>query len=111
MALRDCRAEEAWLRAGRFEHCDVVDCDLTGSDWYGAQVRRSRIVRSRLDGSELSTAEFDDVALHGTSLAGVRGAALRDVVIGSDQVIEVAVAVFGTYGIVIDDDADGEPPT
>ena len=35
-------------------------------------------------------------------------------VIGSDQVIEVALAVFGTFGIVIDDDADGadgESPT
>jgi hypothetical protein len=45
------------------------------------------------------------VALHGSSLAGVRGADLRDVVIGTDQIMEVAVAVFATRGIVIDDAA------
>jgi hypothetical protein len=52
-----------------------------------------------------------DVALHGSSLSGVRGADLRDVVIGSDQVVEVAVAVFATRDIVIDDELDeAEPP-
>lgn len=108
VGLRDCRAEEAWLRAARFDHCDIADCELSGSDWYGAHVRRSRILRSTLDGSELSTATFQDVALHGSSLAGVHGADLRDVVIGSDQVVEVAVAVFATRGIVIDDAAADE---
>ena len=110
VSVRDCRADGAWLRAARLEHCDIADSEMTGSDWYGAEVRRSRIVRTRLDESELSTAVFADVALHGSSLSGVRGAALRDVVIGSDQVIEVAVAVFGTYGIVIDDEADTDLP-
>ena len=110
VSVRDCRADGAWLRAARLEHCDIADSEMTGSDWYGAEVRRSRIVRTRLDESELSTAVFADVALHGSSLSGVRGAALRDVVIASDQVIEVAVAVFGTYGIVIDDEADTDLP-
>jgi uncharacterized protein YjbI with pentapeptide repeats len=108
VTVRDCRAEEAWLRAARLEHCDIADCELTGSDWYGAVVRRSRILRTRLDGSELSTAVLDDVALHGSSLAGVRGADLRDVVIGTDQIMEVAVALFATRGIVIDDAAGDE---
>jgi uncharacterized protein YjbI with pentapeptide repeats len=110
VSVRDCRADGAWLRAARLEHCDIADSEMTGSDWYGAEVRRSRILRTRLDESELSTAVFADVALHGSSLSGVRGAGLRDVVIGSDQVIEVAVAVFGTYGIVIDDEADTDLP-
>jgi uncharacterized protein YjbI with pentapeptide repeats len=108
----DCRAEESWLRSARLEHCDLLDCQLTGSDWYGASVDRSRILRCSLDGSELSTAVLHDVALHGSSLAGVRGSDLRDVVIGSDQVVEVAVAVFAHRGIVIDDAAadDGHTP-
>ena len=106
---RDCRADEAWLRSVRLEHCDLVDCELTASDWYGARVERSRLLRCRLDDSELSTAELRDVALHGSSLAGVRGAALRDVVIGSDQVVEVAVALFATLGIAVDDDAGDDP--
>jgi len=109
--LVDCRAEESWWRMSRLDHCDLIDVDLTGSDWYGTRVRRSRILRSRLDGSELSTAAFTDVALHGSSLAGIRGADLKDLVIGSDQVIELAVALFATRNVVIDDDpddADGE---
>ena len=113
VTLSDCRAEEAWLRSARLEHCDLLDCQLTGSDWYGARVERSRLLRCRLDDSELSTCVLRDVALHGSSLAGVRGAALRDVVIGSDQVVEVAVALFATQGIVIDDEAalaDDAPP-
>jgi uncharacterized protein YjbI with pentapeptide repeats len=108
---RDCRAEEAWLRSARLEHCDLLDCQLTGSDWYGARVERSRLLRCSLDEGELSTAVMHDVALHGSSLSGVRGADLRDVVIGSDQVVEVAVAVFATRDIVIDDELDeAEPP-
>ena len=71
---------------------------------------RSRLVRTRLDGSELSTAVFTDVALHGSSLSGIRGADLRDVVIGSDQVVELAVALFATRNVVStsDDEADTE---
>lgn len=110
VTVADCRAEGAWLRSARLEHCDITDCELTGSDWYGASVRASRLVRTRLDESELSTATFADVALHGSSLSGVRGAALRDVVIASDQVVEVAAALFPTRGIVIDDDPDGDDP-
>ena len=45
------------------------------------------------------------------SLAGIRGADLRDVVIGSDQVVELAVALFATRNVVIDDEADAEPDT
>ena len=107
--LVDCRAEEAWWRMARLDQCEIVGCDLTRSDWYGARVRRSRLVRTRLDGSELSTATFTDVSLHGSSLAGVGGADLRDVVIGHDQVVELAVALFATRNVVIDDDADEDP--
>lgn len=106
--LVECRAEESWWRMARLDHCDLVDVDLTGSDWYGARVRRSRLLRSRLDGAELSTATFADVALHGSSLAGVRGADLSGLVIGSDQVVELAVALFATRNVVIDDDPDDD---
>jgi hypothetical protein len=107
--VADCRADEIWLRASRLERCAFVDCDLSGSDWYGARVSHSRITGSRLDGSELSAAVFDDVALHGSSLEGVHGAgALRNVVIGSDQVVDVALPVLAALGIRVDDSAADE---
>lgn len=105
----DCRADEIWLRAARLERCALQDCDLSGSDWYAARVVHSRVTGSTLDGSELSSAVFDDVALHGSSLVGVRGAGrLRNVVIGSDQVIDIALPVLADLGIRVDDAAADE---
>ena len=56
------------------------------------------------------------MAFHGSSIDGVRGAAaLRNVTIGSDQVVSFAYPVFAAIGIRIDDDyfgdatADGQP--
>jgi hypothetical protein len=107
--LVDCRADEAWFRMARFERVVFEGCDLTGSDWYEARLRHSRIARCRLDGAELSKAAFDGVALHGTTLDGIRGAGgLRNLVIGPDQVVDVALAVFGPLGITVADEVD--PP-
>ncbi len=109
LRIVDSRADEVWLRAARLERCAIVDCDLTGSDWYGARVARSRITGSRLDGSELSGVELDDVALHGSTLADARGmGGLRNVVIGSDQVLDIALPVLAALGIRVDDAAAGE---
>jgi hypothetical protein len=42
-------------------------------------------------------------------LAGIRGAGhLRNLVIGPDQVVDVALAVFGPLGITVADEVD--PP-
>jgi len=49
------------------------------------------------------------VALHGTSLEGIRGsAALRKLVIGPDQVLDVALAVFPSLGIRVEDPPDDD---
>jgi uncharacterized protein YjbI with pentapeptide repeats len=103
----ECRMEEAWLRAARVERADLSACDLTGSDWYGARVTKTRIRDSRLDGAELSQSRLDGVALHGTSIDGVRGsAALRKLVIGPEQVLDVALAVFPSLGIRVEEPDD-----
>jgi len=101
----DSKADEAWLRMSVLDRCAFVNCDLTGSDWYRAKLAATRFVRCRLDGSELSQASFDEVALHGSTLEGVRGAgAFRGLVIGSDQVADLALPLFGALSIRIDDD-------
>jgi hypothetical protein len=110
LRIVDCRADEIWLRAARFERCAIVDSDLTASDWYGARVKRSRITGTRLHRSELSGIELDDVALHGSTLDGVRGmGGLRNIVIGSDQVLDVALPVLAALGIRVDDAAADDP--
>lgn len=109
VAFLECRMEEAWLRASRLERVDLSACDLTGSDWYGARVTSGRIRDSRLDGAELSQAKLDGVALHGTSVDGIRGSgALRKLVIGPEQVMDVALAVFPSLGIRVEDAADDD---
>lgn len=110
VTLSDCRVDQAWLRSARLDHCDVLDCELTGTDWYGAQIERSRLLRCS------TTASCPPVCCATSPCTDRRWpgcGARRDVVIGSDQVVEVAVALFATQGIVIDDEvpfADDSPP-
>ena len=55
-------------------------------------------------GGELSQAKLDDVALHGSSLAGVLGGdGLRNVVVGPEQVLDLALVVLPSLGIRIED--------
>jgi uncharacterized protein YjbI with pentapeptide repeats len=101
----ECRMDQAWFRLADLERCSFEDCDLSDADFYTARVAASRFVRTRLDGSEWSAASLDDVALHGSTFEGVQGAdALRNLVIGSDQVVPLAFPVFGALSIVVDDD-------
>jgi hypothetical protein len=46
--------------------------------------------------------------LHGSTLEAIAGAeSLHAVTIGSDQVIPLALALFGTLGIRVDDEPEG----
>ena len=101
----NCQLDGAWLRSASFDHCELVDCDLTNADLYGARLVASRLVRCRLDGAELSGVEADELALHGSSLNGAKGiASLQKLIIGTDQVMELAIPLLAARGIRIDDD-------
>jgi uncharacterized protein YjbI with pentapeptide repeats len=107
LAMIDCKADEAWLRMARMERAEVTRCDLTGSDWYRAQVKQARITGCRLAGANFSLAKLDDVALHGSSLAGVLGGdGLRNVVVGPEQVLDLALVVLPSLGVRIEDPPD-----
>jgi uncharacterized protein YjbI with pentapeptide repeats len=102
----DTRADEIWLRAARLDHCEIVDCDLTGSDWYAARVMESFITGSRLDGAELSAIDLENVVVLGSTFAGAQGlSSLRNVTIGTGQLLEIGLPVLAGLGIVIDDAA------
>ncbi|HEY8525857.1 MAG TPA: hypothetical protein VIL48_12875 [Acidimicrobiales bacterium] len=75
-----------------------------------APLSRSRVLDCSLAEAELPGATLADVALHGSDLTGVRSAeALRGVVIRHDQVLPLALAVFGTLGITVGDDPRADP--
>jgi uncharacterized protein YjbI with pentapeptide repeats len=101
----DCQLEEAWLRASTFERCELSGCDLRGADLYAARLKDTRLVHSQLDGTEWSKASVENVALHGSSIDDLRGVeALRRVVIGSDQLLPLALPMLASLGVTVDDD-------
>jgi hypothetical protein len=108
----DCRMEEAWLRAATFERVAFEDCALPSADLYSARITQSRFERCDLTDIELSQAELRDVAFHGSRIEGLKGgAALRNAVIASDQLLVFAGPVLHAAGIVVDDDYLREPAT
>lgn len=93
--LAGCRLTGATLTDLDLQDVVLTDCDLSGATIAGAVLRRVTVDRCRLSGlvaNDLSAAD------------------IRDVVIGTDQIMEVAVALFATRGIVIDDDAGDDRP-
>lgn len=109
LRLVDCKADGLWLRAARLDRCEVVECDLSGSDWYAARVRDSRVVGCNLADSELSAVEMDGVALHGSTFPGASGVgSLRNVVIGPDQVLDLAVPLLATLGVTVENPSDDD---
>jgi uncharacterized protein YjbI with pentapeptide repeats len=101
----ECQMPEAWFRMAKLDRVRFDDCRLERADFYRTTIRRSRFARCDLTEAELSGAACEGVALHGSTLLGIKGAAdLRGLVIGSDQVYELALPIFAGRDIVIDDD-------
>lgn len=101
----DCKLDGAWLRGASFEHCEMVDCDLTGADLYGARLVASRLIRCSLDDAELSGVDADELALHGSSIVGTKGvASLQRLIVGSDQIVDLAIPLLAARQIRVDDD-------
>ena len=106
----DCRLDEAWLRMSTLERCSFEGCTMAGTDLYGATVSHTRFQHCELDGAELSAATLDDVALHGSSIERIKGsAALRNVVLASDQLVAFAIAAFPGMGVSIEDEYLDDP--
>jgi uncharacterized protein YjbI with pentapeptide repeats len=106
-----CRMEDAWLRAATLERVAFDDCALPRADLYSARLQHVRLVGCDLTEIELSQAHLDDVAFHGSRIEGLRGgAALRNAVIGADQVLDFAGPLLHAAGLVVDD-AYLDPPS
>jgi uncharacterized protein YjbI with pentapeptide repeats len=100
----DCRLDGANFRMSAWERADFAGCDLADADFYDAGLSDARLLRCDLSRVQLSKARLDGADLRGSTLADVQGAdSLRNVTIGTDQVIPMALAVFGALGVVVDD--------
>ena len=92
-------------RAG-FAPADGI-VSLAEADFYEASLPGSRFQSCDLTATQLSKADLTGTRLHGSTLERIHGAdGLRGVIIGSDQVVPAALAVFGTLNIVVDDELD-----
>ena len=103
--LEDCKLDQAWLRGAVLDRCELVDCDLAGADLYGTRVTRSAFRRCDLTEVDVTGSDFEAVSLHGSTVDRLKGAqALRGVVIGSDQVVPLALPILAARSIRVDDD-------
>jgi uncharacterized protein YjbI with pentapeptide repeats len=102
--FNDCKLDDANFRMTTWTRSLLDGCVLTGSDF-----REARLATTRFDACDLTRADFAKASMPGVSLAGstlddLRGAdALRGVVITGDQVVPLALAMFATLAIRIDD--------
>jgi uncharacterized protein YjbI with pentapeptide repeats len=111
VAFTDCKLDAANLRMSSWERCEFVRCELPDADFSGAGLRASRLLASNLARVDFGKVRLDDVAFHGSNLDEIRGAdALQRAVVGSDQVVPLAFAVFAALRITVDDDYLGDQP-
>lgn len=105
VVLDDCTASGAAFRMSTWERCELRDVDLREADFHAARLPGARLLACDLRGADFTKAELPGASLHHSTVEGIRGAeSLRGVVIGSDQVLPLALPVFAALGIVVDDD-------
>ena len=103
--VTDAKADGVNLRMANVTRSAFVRCELVELDVGSATLSDVDLVRCDLSRADFHHARLSDVALHGSSLDGVRGAAsLAGAVVGSDQLVSLALATFDAIGIVVDDD-------
>ncbi|MEO6120941.1 MAG: pentapeptide repeat-containing protein [Acidimicrobiales bacterium] len=103
--LVGCRMDGASLRMASGQHLCFEDCGMAGSDFTGATFARARLFDCDLTGAVFSQARLDGARLHGSTLeAIIGGGALRGVVIGSGQLLSMAMLALAAMGVRIDDD-------
>jgi uncharacterized protein YjbI with pentapeptide repeats len=104
VAYFDCKIDRANFRMTEWKAAEFHDCELLDADFYGSSLPGSRFQGCDLSGAQLSKADLSRSQLNGSKLDRIQGAeGLRGVIIGSDQVIPAALAVFGSLNIVVDD--------
>ncbi len=100
----DCRADGVSFRMSAWDTCELSEVNLRNVDFYGAKLAGVHLLGCDLTGADFSKATTSALALHGSTLEDLKGAASLRGVIAGDQVLTLALRVFASMGIVIDDD-------
>jgi uncharacterized protein YjbI with pentapeptide repeats len=105
--FHDCKLDDSNFRFVKAEQARFDGCSLVDADFSNAAFTASAFAFCDLRTAEFSKAAMKGTRLAGSNLEGIRGASsLRGVVVGTDQVLPLALGVFADLGIVIDDDAE-----
>ena len=101
----DCRADGASFRMSTWNTCELSEVNLSDVDFLEAKLAGVHLLGCDLTEADFSRATTSAVALHGSTLEGIKGAGnLRGAVIAGDQVLGLALRVFASLGIMVDDD-------
>ena len=101
----ECKLDLAALRMITGEHVTAERCVLTGADLYAMSASPLVLHDCDLTGADVSQLSSADVRLQGSRLDGLIGAAsLRAAAIDSAQILPLAMAMFDSLGIRIEDE-------
>jgi uncharacterized protein YjbI with pentapeptide repeats len=100
----DCRADGASFRMSAWDTCELSEVNLGDVDFYGSKLTAVHFLGCDLSGADFSKTVTSALALHGSTLEDLKGAANLRGAIAGDQVLTLALRVFASMGIVIDDD-------
>jgi uncharacterized protein YjbI with pentapeptide repeats len=105
IAFVECRLDGAEFRMTDCARVQFDRCALVGADFYGSRLSQVSIFDSDLTDVEFSKAVFKDGRLHGSKLEHVRGGGyLKNVTIDSTQILPMALQMFTSFGIDVDDE-------
>jgi uncharacterized protein YjbI with pentapeptide repeats len=100
----DCRADGASFRMSAWDICELSEVNLGDVDFSGSKLSGVHLLGCDLTGADFTKATTSALALHGSTLEGIKGAANLRGAIASDQVLTLALRMFASLGIVVDDD-------
>jgi uncharacterized protein YjbI with pentapeptide repeats len=100
----DCRADGASFRMSAWDTCELSELDLRDVEFIGSKLDAVHFVGCDLTGADFSKTTTSTLALRGSTLEGLKGAGNLRGAIAGDQVLTLALRVFASMGIVVDDD-------
>jgi uncharacterized protein YjbI with pentapeptide repeats len=100
----DCRADGVSFRMSAWDTCELSEVNLRDVDFSGAKLSGVHLLGCDLTGADFTKATTSALALHGSTLEDIKGADNFRGAIASDQVLTLALRMFASLGIVVDDD-------
>ena len=102
--LTDCRVDGASFRMSAWNTCELSEVNLHDADFLGSTLAGVHFLRCDLTAADFSKTTTSALALHGSTIDELKGAGNLRGAIASDQVLALALRVFASTGIVVDDD-------